>query len=94
MKKRRKYSPAFKAKVALAAIKEDQTLAELAKRFEVSGAMITRWKKEFLSHASAVFDKKSKRNKDELDTQRLYAELGKLKVENDFLKENCKRLGI
>ena len=92
--KRRKHSPAFKAKVALSAIEESNTLAELAKKFEVSGVMISRWKKEFLENASVVFSKKSEPTSGSVDTQKLYAQIGELKVENDFLKKNCEKLGI
>ena len=93
--KRRKHSPAFKAKVALSAIEESNTLAELAKKFEVSGVMISRWKKEFLENASVVFSKKSEPiSTSSVDTQKLYAQIGELKAENDFLKKNCEKLGI
>jgi transposase len=56
---RRKFSPAFKAKVALAAVKNQQTLAKLSKKFEVSAVMISRWKWEFPENMSAAFEKSS-----------------------------------
>ena len=92
--KRRKHSASFKAKVALSAIEESHTLAELSKKCEVSGVMISRWKKEFLENASVVFSKKSDSTSSSVDTQKLYAQIGELKVENDFLKKNCEKLGI
>ena len=53
---RRKFAPAFKAKVALEAVKNQQTLAELAKKFEVNPIMISRWKAEFLANMGAIFE--------------------------------------
>lgn len=91
---RRKFTPEFKAKVALEAIREQYTLAELSQRFEVSGVMISRWKKEFLSNASAAFASKSSDQEEAVDVDKLYAQIGQLKVENDFLKKSCKKLGI
>ena len=55
--KRRKFTPEFKAKVALEALKEQSTLSEIAKKFEVSPVVISRWKSEFASDMSAVFKK-------------------------------------
>lgn len=81
--KRRKFTPEFKAKVALEALKEQSTV-------------ISRWKSEFAANMSAVF-KKSNSNEapeENVDIEKLYAQIGQLKVENDFLKKSCKRLGI
>jgi transposase-like protein len=91
---RRKFSPDFKAKVALEAVKGQLILAELAKKFEVNQVVISRWKAEFLENMSAVFDKAEKSEKADVDTQELYAQIGQLKVENEFLKKSCKKLGI
>lgn len=94
-RKRRKFSSAFKAKVALEAIKEQSTLAELSKKYELSGVTISRWKREFLENASAAFDQPSDNSPEkEVNTEKLYAQIGQLKVENDFLKKACKKLGI
>ncbi len=57
--KRKQYSPSFKAKVALEALKDKETLAELSKKFEVHPTMIGKWKQEFLSRAASVFEKAS-----------------------------------
>lgn len=91
--KRRKFSADFKAKVALAAIREHETLKELSTRFEVSPIMISRWKKEFLENASNAFGGE-KESKPEVETEKLYAQIGQLKVENDFLKKSLKRTGL
>jgi transposase-like protein len=97
MKKRtrRKFSPAFKAKVAVEAIKNQHTLAELSKKYEVSSVVISKWKGEFLENMSTVFDKgHSKKTEEEPELEQLYAKIGELKVENDFLKKSCEKLGI
>jgi len=91
---RRKFSASFKAKVALEALKGQLTLAELAKKFEVNQVVISRWKSEFVENMATVFEKSDKPEKDNVDTQELYAQIGQLKVENDFLKKSCKKLGI
>lgn len=93
---RRKFSPEFKAKVALEAAKEQLTLSELAKKFEVNPVIISRWKAEFLANIAAAFNNKPEQKEDgeKVDIEKLYAQIGQLKVENDFLKKNCKKLGI
>jgi transposase len=91
---RRKFSPAFKAKVALEAVKNQQTLAELAKKFDVSPVMISKWKAAFLENLSATFERSESTDVQDHDTEKLYAAIGQLKVENEFLKKSCKRLGI
>jgi len=92
---RRKFTPEFKARVALEAIKEKYTLAELSKKFEVSGVMISRWKKEFQANSAAAFNSSSQSEESEnVDIEKLYAQIGQLKVENDFLKKTAKKLGI
>ena len=90
----RKFSSSFKAKVALEAVKNQQTLADLAKKFEVNPIMISRWKTEFGENMAAAFEKTSPEENESVDTQELYAQIGQLKVENEFLKKSCKRLGI
>ena len=90
---RRKFTGAFKAKVALEAIKNQQTLAELSKKFDVNPVMISKWKAEFIENMGAVFEKKNTEEKEIVDTKELYAQIGQLKVENEFLKKSFKKLG-
>ncbi len=86
---RRKFTAEFKSKVVLEALKERSTIEELAKKHEVHPTQINTWKREFLSKAVSVFDEKSdsEQKQKEADTERLYAQIGQLKVENDFLKK-------
>jgi transposase len=90
--KRRKFSGAFKAKVAIEALKERETLAELSNRFEVHPNMISKWKQEFLDRSAEVFDKKSDAES-EVDPEKLYAKIGQLEIENDFLKKSLNKIG-
>jgi len=90
---RRKFASDFKAKVALEAVKNQLTLAELAKKFDVNPVMISRWKAELLTNMGSVFEKSGKAEEPDVDTQELYAQIGQLKVENEFLKKSFKRLG-
>ena len=90
--KRRKFSGAFKAKVAIEALKERETLAELSKRFEVHPNMISKWKQEFLEKSAEIFDKKSEAES-EVDADKLYAKIGQLEIENDFLKKSLNKIG-
>lgn len=93
---RRKFTPEFKAQVSLEAAKEQLTLAELSKKFEVSPVMISRWKSEFLANMSAAFSvsQEPTSSSEKVDVEKLYAQIGQLKVENDFLKKSCRKLGI
>jgi transposase-like protein len=93
-KSRRKFTTQFKATVALEALKEIQTLQELAQRFEVSPVMISRWKKEFTENMSKAFGSNQKEEAEGPDTEKLYAQIGQLKVENDFLKKSLKKTGL
>ena len=93
---RRKFTPKFKAKVALEALKEQSTLAEISKKFEISPVIVSSWKSEFTSNMSAAFMKTGQQpsEQENIDVEKLYAQIGHLKVENDFLKKSCKKLGI
>ena len=71
---RRKFSPTFKAKVAVEAMKNQQTLAELAKKFDVNPVMISKWKAEFLENMAAAFEKKKAVEKEDVDTGALCAD--------------------
>jgi transposase-like protein len=84
--KRKNYSAEFKAKVALSAIKNEETAAELSQRFGVHPSMISTWKKALLDGAGDIFDKKQKSKKrTESQIDELHRQIGQLKVENDFL---------
>ena len=86
---RKSFSPEFMAKVALASIKDDMTTAELCSKYEVHRSQISNWKKRALDGLKEVFmgkqDKSIKDNEKIIDD--LYREIGKLKVENDWLKK-------
>ncbi len=92
--KRRKYSAAFKAQVAIEALKERESLAELSKRFELHPTMISKWKQEFLENSSEVFDRKASEPEKDVDLDKLYSKIGQLEMENDFLKKSLKKIGL
>ena len=84
--KRKKYSPEFKAKVALAALKNEQTISELSQQFGIHSNMISTWKKALVDNAAETFDKGHKsRQKVDDKIDELRRQIGQLKVENDFL---------
>ena len=93
---RRKYTPEFKAKVVLEALKERSSLTELSEKYEVSSVMISRWKNEFLSNASAAFGGGTARAESERQKERdwLHRKFGELEMELDFAKRVSKKLGI
>jgi len=91
---RKKHSAAFKAQVAIEAIKENETLAELAKRFEMSPQMISNWKREFLSRSSEIFSTKAPEEEALKREKALYEKIGRLEVEVDFCKRASEQLGI
>ena len=89
-KARRKFTPEFKAKVALEANKERQSLAELAMKYEVAPSQITAWKKQLAENAAGVFEltpTASSAMPGGYDPEKLFAEIGRLKLENDLLKK-------
>lgn len=90
---RRVHPPAFKAKVAVEALKEQKTIAELSSFFRIHETQITKWKKQALEIlAQGLSGKREQKTKDDRELiQELYRQIGRLKVEVDFLK---KKMGI
>ncbi len=87
-RKRRNHLPGFKSKVALAAIKGDKTLAELAEQFDLHQNQIQDWKKQLLEQADTVFGSSHEQKKtDEVQLKDLHAKIGELTLENDFLEK-------
>jgi transposase-like protein len=86
--KRKRYNPEFKAKVALAALKNEETTSELAARFGVHPTMIASWKRALLEGAPDIFDQGQKsRKQTEEHVNELYKQIGRLQVERDFLSK-------
>jgi len=92
--KRRKFTAAFKAEVAIAALKERESLAELSKRYEVHSNMISKWKKEFIDRSSEIFETQPPEVDFEAERETLYATIGKLEVERNWLKKISKQAGL
>jgi len=89
---RRTHNPAFKARVALAALREDRTLAELCVQFELHPKQINEWKKQLLERAAEVFDGGGAA--DPVDLAPLHAKIGQLALENDFLEGALTKAGL
>jgi len=93
MKKR--HSKAFKAKVAIEALRGEKTVQEIAQKYEIHPNQVTLWKKQLIENAILAFDKHG--NDKELEeaekkTEELFSQIGQLKVENDYLKKKYKQL--
>jgi len=95
MSKRKQHAPEFKAKVALEALKGEETAAELASRFGVHPTMIHQWKRALLEGASGVFERGSRKRSeiDEEQVKELHAKIGELAVANSFLERKLKPWG-
>lgn len=93
---RKHHSAEFKAQVALAAIREDATIAELTSRYGVHATVIHRWKKEAIASLTAGFSGKQERQQNDhaAEIRELHAKIGQLTVEKDFLADASRRLGL
>ena len=92
---RRNHTPAFKAKVALAALKGEKTLAELAQHFDVHVNQITLWKGQLLEGAASVFNHgRGEPSSPPVDLKLLHAKIGELALENDFLEGALTKAGL
>ena len=93
---RRNHTPAFKSKVALTALKGEQTLSELAQQFDVHPNQIKQWRDQLLEGAADVFGRESKSSKHEpvVDVKTLHAKIGELTLENDFLETALTKAGL
>jgi transposase len=87
--KRKKYAASEKAKIALEAIKGEQTLTQITSKYGVHATQINTWKKQALAYLLGAFSEKSKQVTTSYETQLadIYEQIGRLKVENDFLKK-------
>ena len=92
-KPRRNHTPVFKSKVALAAIKGDRTVAELAQQFDVHPNQITQWKNQLLERAAEAFDGGGSKEPP-VDIKALHAKVGELALESDFLESALTKAGL
>ena len=88
-KKRRNFSPEFRSKVALAALREELTIAELAKKYELHPNQIAQWKKRAIDNMQQLFVRKNQADETqtEFNEEKLHAKIGQQAVEIDFLKK-------
>ena len=94
-RQRRNHTPAFKAKVALAAIKGDRTLAQVAEQFDAHPNQITTWKAQLESGAADVFGPRAGGSPQAtVDVKTLHAKIGELTLENDFLEGALSKAGL
>ena len=91
---RRNHSAAFKAKVALEALKGERTIAEVAQRHDVHPNQVTEWRRQFLERAADVFRGSSTPAEPPVDLKALHAKIGQLTLENDFLEGALTKAGL
>ena len=92
--KRRKFTAAFKAQVAIEALKERLTLAEISKKYEVHPNLILKWKAEFLTRSAEIFETQPPEVDFEAERQKLFAKIGELEIQRDWLKKISKQAGL
>jgi len=92
--KRRKFSASFKAKVAIEALRERETLGQLAKRFDVHPNQITKWKREFVENAEKVYEGNKNDTTLAGKIDALHRKIGELEMERDFLKKSLWKSGL
>jgi transposase len=93
VKKRVSYSACFKSKVALSAVRQEKTISQLASQYHVHPVMIGKWKSQLLERCEEIFRDGRKREKNDNPTlEELYQKIGRLEVENDFLKKKSVEL--
>lgn len=94
-RKRRTFGAAFKARVALAAVRGEKTASQLASEFGVHPGQVTTWKKQLLDQAAELFEDGRRKSQEEssADEQELYAQIGRLKMEVEWLKKKSAQLG-
>ena len=90
----RNHSPLFKSKVALAAVKGEQTITELSQRFDVHPNQITQWKAQLLEQASTAFEQGASSKEPPINIKTLHAKIGELALENDFLEGALTKAGL
>ena len=91
---RRNHSAAFKSKVALAAVKGDQTITELSQKFDVHPNQISQWKSQLLDQLPLIFEQGGKSKEPPVDIKAMHAKIGELTLENDFLEKALTKAGL
>ena len=91
---RRNHSAAFKAKVALEALKGDKTIAEIAQKHDVHPNQVTEWRRQLLERAADVFGTGAAATEPSVDVKSLHAKIGQLTLENDFLEGALTKAGL
>ena len=91
---RRNHSAAFKSKVALAAVKGDQTITDLSQKFDVHPNQISQWKNQLLDQLPLIFEQGGKSQEPPVDIKAMHAKIGELTLENDFLEKALTKAGL
>jgi transposase len=92
-RQRRVFTAALKAKVALPAVRGDLTTAQLASKFAVYSSQVTSWKKQLLEQVASLFEDRRRRDSEaSIDEEELFAQIGRLKVEVEWLKKKAAQL--